>query len=69
MDGVCDLEGHHQPTPTLVGKTIYHVKNMVQFIKQLRELRMQDDEIMNCYDVVRLSTNVPIDKTMSVMGE
>ena len=44
----------------LVGKTIYHVKNTAQFSKQLRDLWLKKDEIMNSHDVVSLLTNVPI---------
>ena len=39
------------PKP-LVGKTIDHGKNTHQFSKQLRDLRLKNDEIMNCHDVV-----------------
>ena len=51
----------------LVGKTIYHERNTAQFSNQLRDLRVQDDEIMNAHDVVSLFTNVSIDKVMAVI--
>ena len=52
----------------LVGKTIYYVKNMArgQFSKQLRDMMVEEDEIMNSHDVVSF-TNVPIDKVMAVI--
>ena len=51
----------------LIGKTIYHVKNMAQFSKQLRDLRVKEDDIINAHDVVSLFTNIPIDKAMAVI--
>ena len=50
-----------------VGKTTYHIKNPAQFSKQLRDLRLKEDEIMNSHDVVSLFTNVPINKAMVVI--
>ena len=51
----------------LVSQTIYHVKNTSKFSKQLRDLRFEEDDIMNSHDVVSLLTHVPIDKVMAVI--
>ena len=51
----------------IVGKTIYHVKNMAQFSKQLKDSRLKEDDIMNSHDVVSLFTSVLINKAMVVI--
>ena len=49
----------------LIGKTKYHVKNTVDFSKDLSNTCILENEIMN--DVVSLFTNVPLDQAMSVI--
>ena len=51
----------------LVGSTSYHVKNMVTFSKDLKDLWVEEDEIMTSHDVVCLFTNVPIKKSLEVI--
>ena len=51
----------------LVDKTTFHIQNPAQFSKQLRDLQLKEDEIMNSHDVVSLCTNVPINKVMAVI--
>ena len=38
----------------LIGKTKYHVKNTVDFSKDLNNMRILEDEIMNSHDVLSL---------------
>ena len=51
----------------LIGKAKYHVKNTVDFSKDLSNMRILKDEIMNSHDMVSLFTNVPLDQVMSVI--
>ena len=51
----------------LVGKTSYHVKNMATFSKELKDLHVEDDEIINSHDMMSLFTNVPIKKVLEVI--
>ena len=51
----------------LVGKTSYHIKNTVTFSKELKNLQVNENEIMNSHDVVSLFTNVPIKKSLEVI--
>ena len=50
----------------LVGKMSYHVKNTATFSKVMKDLHVEEDEIMNSHDVVNLFTNVPIKKVLEV---
>ena len=54
------------PKP-LVVKTGYHIKHMTVFRKDISDLVIDDDEIMNSHDVVSLFTNVPIQIAMDVI--
>ena len=51
----------------LIVKTKCHVKNTVDFSKDLSNMRILKDEIMNSHDVVSLFTNVPLNQAMSVI--
>jgi hypothetical protein len=51
----------------LIGRTKYHVKNTVDFSKDIQTLHLEDDEIMNSHDVVSLFTNVPLKDAMDVI--
>ena len=43
-----------------IGKTQYFVKNTADFVDEIRNVVLEEDEIMNSHDVVSLFTNVPI---------
>ena len=44
----------------LVGKSIYHVQNTRDFIQQMKDIKLQEDQCMVSYDVKALFTSVPI---------
>ena len=44
----------------LVGKTEFLMKNIARFSKDIKDIRIEPDEIMSSHDVVSLFTNVPI---------
>ena len=52
----------------LVGKTSYHIKNMATFNKELKDLWMEEDQLINSHhDVVSLFTNVAMEKALEVI--
>ena len=51
----------------LIGKTKHHVKNTVDFSKDLRNMCILEDEIMNSHDVVSLFMKIPLNQAMSVI--
>jgi hypothetical protein len=51
----------------LVGKTAYHVKNSKDFVENLRNYNLLENEEMRSYDVTALFTSVPVDKAMDVI--
>ena len=44
----------------LVGKSIYHVLNTQDFIQQIKDIKLQEDQCMVSFDVKVLFTSVPI---------
>ena len=44
----------------LVGKFIYHVQNTQDFIQQIKDIKLQEDQCMVSFDVKALFTSVPI---------
>ena len=44
----------------LNGNLAHHVKNSFQFVQILKSLRVQPEDLMLSFDVVPLSTNVPV---------
>ena len=62
----CLLMGLLKP---LVGKTEYFVKNTASFSKDLKSIKLDEDEIMNSHDVVSLFTNVSITLTLEVISQ
>ena len=44
----------------LVGKSIYHVHNTQDFIQQIKDIKLQEDQCMVSFDVKALFTSVPI---------
>ena len=51
----------------LIGKTKYYVKNTVDFRKDLSNMCILEDEIMNSHDVVSLFTNISLNQAMPVI--
>ena len=50
------------------GQTVAHVKNSLDFRDMILKERIDESEIMVSFDVKSLFTNVPIDKTLEVIG-
>ena len=44
----------------LVGKSMYHVHNTHDFIQQIKDIKLQEDQCMVSFDVKALFTSVPI---------
>ena len=44
----------------LVGKTKYHVQNSKQLAGQMKEVKLEEDDMFVSHDVVSLFTNTPI---------
>ena len=53
----------------LVGKTEHHVLNSKEFTKEMRDVKLEEDEVLNSHDVVSLFTNVPIPETMDIIKD
>ena len=53
----------------LVSKTEFFVKNTASFTKDINDITIELDEIMNSHDVVSLFTTVPIKETMAIIRE
>ena len=53
----------------LVGNTEHHVLNSKEFTKEMRDVRLDEDEVLNSHDVVSLFTNVPIPETMDIIKD
>ena len=49
----------------LVGKTAHHIKNSKHFASTIKDKRVEDDEVLVCYDVSALLTSVPVDKALT----
>ena len=44
----------------LVGKSPHHVKNTKEFIDQIKDIQLKEDQSMMSYDVKALFTSIPI---------
>ena len=53
----------------LVGKTKFHVKNSKHLAEDLREVILEDDEMLCSHDVVSLFTNTPIPQALEIIRE
>ena len=52
-----------------VGKTEHHVQNSKDFVRDVREIRIEPDEELWSYDVSSLFTSVPVNKVLEVIRE
>ena len=50
-----------------IGKTKYFVKNTAEFVDEIKNVKLENDEIMNSHDVVSLFTNVPIKDALTAI--
>lgn len=46
----------------------FHVKNSLDFVKLVRDIDIEDDELMISFDVVSMFTNIPIDLMVTLIG-
>lgn len=45
----------------------FHVKNSMDFVKLIRDIDIEDDELMISFDVVSMFTNIPIDLMVTLI--
>ena len=53
----------------LVGKTDHHVLNSKEFVKKVKDERIEEDEVIVSYDVVSLFTSVPVDRAITIIHQ
>ncbi|XP_078621335.1 uncharacterized protein LOC144887811 [Branchiostoma floridae x Branchiostoma japonicum] len=53
----------------LVGKSQHHVQNSADFVDKIKDLRVEEDEIITSYDVCSLFTCIPPKDAVSVVKE
>ena len=51
----------------LVGSSTHHIKNTGDFIQQIKEVKLQADDIITSYDVSALFTSVPIEAATKII--
>ena len=51
----------------LVGKSPYHVHNTQDFIQQIKDIKLEEDQCMMSYDVKALFTSVPIQPAINTI--
>ena len=51
----------------LVGSSPHHIKNTGDFIQQIKEVKLQADDIITSYDVSALFTSVPIEAATKII--
>ena len=49
------------------GKSPYHVQNTQDFIQQIKDIKLEEDQCMLSYDVKALFTSVPIQPAISII--
>ena len=53
----------------IVGQSEHHVLNSKSLANQLKDITIEEDEILNSHDVVALFTNTPIDLTLQIIRD
>ena len=51
----------------LVGKTKYHVKNAKHLVDELKDLKLDEEDMFVSHDVVSLFTNTPIPQSIEII--
>ncbi|XP_033117319.1 uncharacterized protein LOC117117198 [Anneissia japonica] len=51
----------------LVGNSIHHVVNSLEFSKLIKNKRVEEDEELRSYEVTALFTSVPVDKSLEII--
>ena len=52
-----------------MGTTEYHIKNFKDFVREVREIRIEPDEELCSNDMSALFTSVPVGKALEVIRE
>ena len=52
----------------LVGKTKYHVQNSKQLAGEMKEVKLEEDNMFVSHDVVSLFTNTPIPQSIEIIS-
>ena len=52
-----------------VGKTEYYVKNSAHFVESIKDMKVEDDEILVSYDVTALYPSVPQNEAIDIIHE
>ena len=68
MDGCC-LGNLEMCLNVLVGNTQHHVLNSSSFIQEIKDLRLDPNDVLISFDVVSLFTNVPVDETCNIIKQ
>ena len=53
----------------LVGLSKHHIHNTIDFVQQIKEVKLKEDESMVSYDVTALFTSVPIPPVIKIIEE
>ena len=53
----------------LVDKSRHHIQNSQDFVASIKDLKLDDNEILTSYDVTVLFTSVPVDGALEVIKE
>ena len=52
-----------------VGKSPYYVKNSAHFVSMIKDLKVEEDEVLVSYDVTALYPSVPQDEAIEVIHQ
>ena len=50
-----------------VGKTPHYIKNSAHFVEKIKDLRVEEDEVLVSYDVTALYPSVPQDEALDII--
>ena len=53
----------------VVGKSERHIKNTEDFVKRIKDIRVESDEVLVSYDVSSLFTCVPVNSAIEVVAD
>ncbi|XP_035659430.1 uncharacterized protein LOC118404460 [Branchiostoma floridae] len=53
----------------LVGKSEHHIKNSADFVNKIKDIRVEEDEIITSYDVCSLFTSIPPKRAVAVVRD
>ena len=50
-----------------MGKTEYYVKNSAHFVSMIKDMKVEEDEVLVSYDVTALFPSVPQDEAIDII--